>query len=187
MILNRIKARLLHIANTRGYSCFNGFYELKEQLLRRYAAKTGFKIQHIVHECWGCDKDYPDKNCYKCMGTGIYAEYWIRLKCFKWYNYEFMIPQRQYTRQPVLYYQTQEDIIEGKVTHNNYSMLKCHEASYWLLLLCGEFHRLWHRMKTIKPYRSGWWPLLNLGVIVFKLHRLYDKRKRKRELDDIPF
>lgn len=58
----------------------DAFYEVKEEILRRWGQRTGAIVQHIVKPCWGWPREGCHDECDKCGGTGIYSESWIKLE-----------------------------------------------------------------------------------------------------------
>ena len=70
----------------------DAFYEVKEEILRRWGHRTGTIVQHIVKPCWGWPCDGCHDDCTKCGGTGIYSESWIKLEVWTLMGREFHRP-----------------------------------------------------------------------------------------------
>lgn len=130
-IFTKLLGRLLFLGNNNpGSISKSEFYSLKEDILKKYAIKVGFDIQHI-----------PGKICFNCAGTGTYIAVWgddVEDSCdcitgyfkdpvwnllykYKLGRYSFHMPAKRYYSAPII---TEKFIrkpttIQGYINHGN--------------------------------------------------------------------
>jgi len=150
------------------------FYALKTALCRRYAQPDGLDLQHIVKPCWGRGGEQGDTctdcRCRKCNGTGIYDEYYIQLKRWRWNQFVFHEPLPG-QRRDIAPEQAAWPIIEGYIRHQGYGRLS-NEAVLWLYLLTGSWHLFWREMTSTCCFGRYGYPLLLLQRVCWSLRKV---------------
>jgi hypothetical protein len=196
-VIIRLVAWLLYHANRNPNQ---GFYQLKDKILKRYGKRTGYEIQHIKKECWTCNGSgvypYPSftQTCLNCGGTGIYSEFWVQLGVYRLGWRSFHIPETRFLKDPKM------SQIEGLIRHNHKPYLLSKEATLWLWLIFEPSNFLTVYAFGKHSYRFSLYPLLFVLWCGWKVKGLRewamkDGRKikrldlRGREVleDDIPF
>lgn len=121
---------LLHVANSSPPVIGRRqFYDLKTSLLHRYGRLVTNEWQHIVKECWDCEK-----GCRKCnrygKGGGIWDEFWVWLELWELGGHSFHIPRQRTYSDPGAARQ-----IEGYIRHKSFKYYLPKECAMWLFLL----------------------------------------------------
>ena len=157
--------RLLHLANAAPPIVnTREFYAVKDRLLRARGELLGHEWQHIADRCWGpwnC-AGCPGATCYRCGGTGIYRQKWVRLERWRLGRHIFHRPIQTSYADPGV-----PVTIVGRI-HHQATGRRSHEALFWLYALTGEWRLFWYHM-----WRGGaccgWyaWPFLSLQRVVF--------------------
>jgi hypothetical protein len=168
-MMQRILARLLHLANTSPPAVYRaGFYGIKDRLLRRHGKLIGHEWQHIVHHCWRCEEYGFSRHCRRCGGTGVYQQFWVQLERWAWRGYLFHRPCARVWQKP------EESVaIDGYVKHASYGR-KAQEANLWLAMLCDR-SLFWKLLTGSCACGWTWWPLLNLQKLVFQTRMLFGR------------
>lgn len=107
----KILAWLLYNANTNpGFIYKKSFYNIKDQILKKYGELIGHDIQHIKKPCFACDSTGIFKchwklpeTCWRCGGSGVYEEFFVLLSVYRLGKYEFHLP-RERTYSPKYYW-----------------------------------------------------------------------------------
>lgn len=170
MAFDKLKAMLLHYANSQPPINRTEFYALKERLLRKHGKCVGGDIQEIRKECWGPWGDqYGERagclgaKCHRCNGTGVFEIKWISLERWEWCGYVFHRPAFRLYAIPDIGTVT----IFGRIEHEHSGQI-CSEAALWLYLLCGEWRLFWQELSTHSYHRCRFYPLLNIQRLMFK-------------------
>ena len=128
-----------------------GFYAMKDQLLRRFGRMIGAEWQHIHKRCWSCEDGVRDDgdSCWKCGGTGIYQHTWVLLQRWEIGGAIFHRPVYRTTLDPheVL-------MIHGYITHPEYRA-DTTEALLWLALLFDR-RLFWGLLRGGSPLDWSW-------------------------------
>jgi hypothetical protein len=161
--------KLLQLANSNAPS---GFYDFKREFLERNARRDGFDLQYIEKECWGEWNVWGDqggcegKGCPRCCGTGIFSRRYHLLERFEYAGRLFHIPRTDSVFRPAGP-EGHEITIRGRIQHREVSPMVAEEAYLWLLLLCFELRCFYQAISTHAWCKPRFFPLLNLGRIVF--------------------
>ena len=208
--MKRLLALLLHIANTsppliKGNK--EGFYRIKDRLLKRWGIHLAYDIQHIQKLCFRCDGTGDDAwsedvECRKCGGTGIYDEFWVILEKWKFGKYTFHSPWKRYTRDDLKRAGLEVPdvrMIEGYIQHESYPYHLAMECFYWLALIFdwGLFMDSIGRIGFTSGKRT---PMVLLNNAIFKIRmfpreakekirliRLKWKVRHSEESEEVPF
>lgn len=181
-VLTKPLAKLLALANASRPSVFReDFYALKERLLERYARPGEEQVQHIEKECWGSyGDDYcRGEGCRSCGGTGIYSEFYVRLRLYEWHGHRFHIPgERSFGGTPPPDWPPVA--IEGYIDKSQANRFTSDEARLWLYLLLGEWRHFWRELIShgycTPP--QGPYVMLALQTFVFQVRMGLPKRVR---------
>lgn len=175
MMKQLILSTLLHYANRNVLHIYrNEFYEIKDNLLKKYGKYILNELQHIKKKCYNCDGTgifkcnwKPNEMCWSCGGSGIYSEFWVLLKKYNFGSYYFHIPVTKYYNEKYLPEKIKEqNIIEG--------LIRKELPKYNLGLECMLILFLIYDLTTFKKvinfnyYRNGAiTPLVFFGNILF--------------------
>jgi hypothetical protein len=137
--MKKVIGLLLHYANkSKPKTTRDSFFKLKEKLVKKYGCVSGFDMQHIYKECHSCDngmfykyweKDY--ETCYNCRGTGVYADYYVRLDRYCIGEYGFHVPNSRFYE--VL--EGSNEVVYGYIKHRLPKYGISRECLLWLYLL----------------------------------------------------
>lgn len=183
----RVLACLLHYSNADPPHWRKAFYDIKNRLLRRYGTFRGHELQEIRKECWGprewdhgwCEWKYlgcAGKTCIACDGTGLFDIRWVRLERWEWCGYVFHRPDGDTRIQPNPENEGYKRRIIGRIEHPEYGR-KPREAVLWLLLLTGEWRRLWYALSTSRSCGRHLWPLLNVQAVTMEVSMFLSWRR----------
>lgn len=140
---------LLHVANSSPPWSITSqrkiFFNIKEEILRRYGLFQYYETQHIKKDCWTCggtgifECDYKKPEpCWHCK-KGIYEEFWVILTKWKLGKRCFHTPNKRYFRSDFPSGQMPPSTggypIEGYIRHRFYPYHLSAECFYWLVLL----------------------------------------------------
>ena len=178
LIVKYIIGWLLHYANRDiPFLARSQFYKLKTRLLLKYATKTGTDIQHIKKECYHCggtgtfkcDWKLPEP-CWRCMGSGVYDEFWSRLDKYnlgKWYFHNPV--EIMYVYEP-LFEGEALPMIEGYIHHKTPKYRLGKECALWLFLLFDRKSFRKELGRTGSPTNKRT-PLVIISNAIFVLRR----------------
>ena len=170
-----VLAMLCHYANAdaRGN---HRFYDLKDRLLRQYAAFDGHDMQVITKECWGDKRDeYGEwtrcgKSCRRCGGTGVWDQRWVRLQRWRWGKYTFHIPDGDTRIKP------DSVQIVGRIEHPDYGRAS-REAELWLYAVTLQWSTLWKQLSSGYYCQPGFWPMCVMQKLATKLRLLFHRKR----------
>ena len=147
----------------------HSFYFVKDTILERYGERLpDCDYQEITHSCRSCYKgiwhrgSWNEDVCWRCGGTGVYRQFWVRLERWKLGNYMFHRPCGRLEEKP------ETVTITGKVAHAQTGSLGW-EAAAWLGLLFRRnllramYHDRWELFSYSRPtplmclFRLRWW------------------------------
>lgn len=200
----KLIGKLLNLANRSRSG--RTYYQLKNHLISKYGVYIDpADLQHIVKYCWTCEGTgvfncnwkYPEPCC-KCLGSGIYEEFFCILFKYRVGNYIFHRPgERQFRQLKSLKgITTNSQIITGYVNHNVPKGHLGDEAYLWLLLFFDRksFFKEWGTYYLGKKYCL---PLIQLSNIIysfkrFSLKTVLEKCSLKKNVtrydgEDMPF
>jgi len=137
--MKKVIGLLLHYANKeKPKTTFKQFFNLKERLLKKYGCEQGFDVQHIVKDCHSCNNGMFYKyweecyvSCYNCLGTGVYANYWVRLDKYCVGEYKFHLPNGRSDKEIV----GGDKVVYGYIRHRLPKYNISRECLLWLYLL----------------------------------------------------
>ncbi len=177
-------ARLLHVANQGGrYASKNyHFYPLKNQLLPLLGQADGWDKQIIIKPCWHCDKweEWGELPCPSCGGTGIYSRDTYHLERWKVKERVYHIPYYPYEKS---FSDPPKNMIEGQITHSDFSEKEAERALWLLLLICQPGVLV---SGIFRSYKSRIYFWLRKQILRIKI-RIFHSIKDVRNEMDIPF
>lgn len=181
-----ILSTLLHYANRQPPMILRDkFYQIKNQILAHNAIQIGKQLQHVKKPCWSCDngvfKGYDDgmgfvpmdwQTCFKCRGTGVFAEFYSVLVLWQFGKYRFhhfvdrieepILIEKYFSDLPRL-----EDI-SGTIKHQTPRNYLANECFIWLLLFYRP-HLLKRKMFSGAPGRYVYTPMNFINRFLFEL------------------